>query len=93
MHVDSVQLLLDDLAPQGRPADEPLPRQDSRHLPTAVSRLLRAIDARVHLETAAWMAGYARVTADVSTRADRSVEPVRHVIASPLYIEYTTSLS
>lgn len=55
----------------------------SRHLPGATAELLRTIDGRTHPETAAWMAGYARVTANFVGPGS-----VRHVIASPLYIEY-----
>ncbi|MBC6448093.1 hypothetical protein GPZ80_13035 [Actinokineospora sp. HBU206404] len=53
-----------------------------RHLPGATIDLLRTIDGRTHPETAAWMAGYARVTANFV------VGTTRYVIASPLYIEY-----
>lgn len=55
-----------------------------RHLPGATVDLLRAIDGRTHPETAAWMAGYARVTACFVG----GTRPTRYVIASPLYIEY-----
>ncbi|SDJ28339.1 hypothetical protein SAMN05192558_11473 [Actinokineospora alba] len=54
-----------------------------RHLPAATAELLRTIDGRTHPETAAWMAGYARITANFVGPGS-----VRHVIASPLYIEY-----
>lgn len=89
LSVDNIQLLLKSLHARNQPADEPrpLPEEHTWYLPAATSRLLRAIDARVHPETAAWMAGYARVTASFDLPA---AAPVRHVIASPLYIEYAT---
>jgi hypothetical protein len=56
----------------------------SRHLPGATVDLLRAVDGRTHPETAAWMAGYARITAGFLDAPGKT----RYVIASPLYIEY-----
>jgi hypothetical protein len=88
---DSVQLLLRTLHAQRTPTAEHLPPEEVfQHLPKATSRLLHAIDARIFPETAAWMAGYARVTASFALPADDSREPVRYIIASPLYIEYAT---
>jgi hypothetical protein len=89
--VDNIQLLLRLLRSQPQPVDNdkpplPIPPRQLR-LPTAVSRLLRAIDSRVFPETAAWMAGYARVTASVAAPGKR-LHPAHYLIASPLYVEY-----
>ncbi|HEV8562267.1 MAG TPA: SAVMC3_10250 family protein [Actinophytocola sp.] len=84
--VDNVEHLLQKLRYYPQPADtrraEPLER--TPRLPVAISRLLLAIDGRVFPETAAWMAGYARISANL-TDGDN-----RYVVASPLYVEYAT---
>lgn len=54
-------------------------------LPLALKRLTRYLGAYLHLEyTAAWMAGYARVTAVVPDGQDNRI-----VLATPLSVEYT----
>ncbi len=58
------------------------------HLNKATSELLRVIDARLYPETAAWMAGYARVTADLTAPHDDAA--AHYLVATPLYIEYAT---
>jgi hypothetical protein len=84
--IDTVEHLLQKLRYYPQPADtrraELLER--TPRLPGAISRLLRAIDGRVFPETAAWMAGYARISANL-TDGDK-----RYVVASPLYVEYAT---
>jgi len=66
-----------------------------RQLPGGTELLLRALDSQLRPETATWMAGYARVTADMShmihPRKRKRRKPVRYVVASPLYVEYTSS--
>lgn len=52
-------------------------------LGTATSRLVRALDARMYPEIAAWMTGYARVTVSLRDGDDR------YVVASPLNVEHT----
>lgn len=88
---DSIKLLLKTLRSQGPPSNEnqPLPAvMLASHLPSATTRLLRAIDARLYPETAAWMAGYARITASFAVPSSFE-ESVRYILASPLYIEHT----
>jgi hypothetical protein len=84
--VDTVGVLLSLLGAQSSPATDRHQAPDGpvlRHLPDAVAALVAAMDARVYPETAAWMTGYARVTVTLDT-------PTRYVIATPLYVEYTT---
>jgi hypothetical protein len=85
--VDSIELVLNSLRTRDPLDDDPPHSWEVRHhLPAATTRLLRAIDARLYPETAAWMAGYARITANLTAREDSAER--RYVIASPLYIEY-----
>jgi hypothetical protein len=84
--VDTVGVLLSLLGEQSSPTTDQHQAPDGRvlrHLPDAVAALIAAMDARVYPETAAWMTGYARVTVTLA-------DPTRCVIATPLYIEYTT---
>lgn len=88
---DSIDLLLRALESRSGPPEEvrrPLSGPVSQHLPAAVARLAHAVDSRVHPETAAWMAGYARVTAALTHRQGHPGDRVRHLVASPLYVEY-----
>lgn len=90
---NTINLLLSTLRSQPAPSDGDVipPRSGTKqHLPGATAELLRAIDGRVHPETAAWMAGYARITANFTSQANGNARPVRYVIASPLYIEYAS---
>ncbi|MER7344424.1 SAVMC3_10250 family protein [Streptomyces aurantiacus] len=48
-------------------------------------QLLAALDRQLPVETAAWMQGYARVTAALE---DGGSGGVRYVVATPLYVEY-----
>ncbi|MFF7838820.1 SAVMC3_10250 family protein [Streptomyces ossamyceticus] len=52
--------------------------------------LIRRLDRRVDPETAVWMRGCARVTANLKRRAPRT--GARCVVASPLYVEYAPDL-
>ncbi|MCG3752733.1 SAVMC3_10250 family protein [Amycolatopsis sp. Poz14] len=64
----------------------------------ALHFLLGDLDRRTPPELAGWMAGYARLTADLAvtntpahfTREERT-PPTRVVLASPLYVEYTSA--
>ena len=87
---DAMGVLLRSLHAQPQPSDEGYrPPRDAvieDDLSFAVDRLVSTIDRRVHAETAAWMAGYARITACCTA----PTPPARYIIASPLYIEYAT---
>ncbi|GGR95640.1 hypothetical protein GCM10010252_38040 [Streptomyces aureoverticillatus] len=75
-------------------APEQAPEPTREQTPEPVSRatlvegtrqLLAALDRQLHVETAAWMRGYARVTAALE---DGDPGGVRYVVATPLYVEY-----
>jgi hypothetical protein len=86
--MDSITLLLNEMGRQADAASGEYrkPAQHARpHLPTAAARLLRAVDSRMFVDLAAWMAGYARVT---TAFTDGSGKRVRYVVATPLYVEY-----
>lgn len=88
---DNIELLLRTLSTQRQPSDQdhrPPPAAWVEHLPTATTKLLHAIDARLYPETAAWMAGYARITASFAVPTSPLEGTARYIIASPLYIEY-----
>jgi Family of unknown function (DUF7019) len=87
--LDAMELLLSRLHDRPGPSDEdyrPLGSGIADNLSRAVNRLVQTIDRRVHPETAAWMAGYARITACCPAPTPGT----RYIIASPLYIEYAT---
>ncbi|MFF4503696.1 SAVMC3_10250 family protein [Streptomyces sp. NPDC001401] len=65
-----------------------------RHLHDGTAALIRWFDARTDRETAGWMRGYARVTADLLYAGeDTSVDAIaRVVVASPLYVELAHDL-
>ena len=65
-------------------------RASPKRLSTLTSRLLHAIDAELSPATSAWMAGYARITANLRDERPHNSNATRYVVASPLYIEYTT---
>ncbi|WP_158894822.1 SAVMC3_10250 family protein [Amycolatopsis anabasis] len=46
------------------------------------------LDERFSPVTAAWMAGYARVTASTTLLRQPGTDPARLVVATPLYVEY-----
>ncbi|MFE2539005.1 SAVMC3_10250 family protein [Actinacidiphila glaucinigra] len=52
--------------------------------------LLRNLDAQVAPETAAWMCGYARITAVTTwVNPDKRDDPtIRYVVGTPLYVEF-----
>jgi hypothetical protein len=69
---------------------------DRGELPSATRHLLRVLDEQVRPETATWMAGYARITANLSyldvkdgMLESGSTPDIRYVVASPLYVEYS----
>jgi hypothetical protein len=52
---------------------------------------LRLFDSAVSPMTAGWLAGYARTTVVLSEKSALDSEPLpRIVVASPLYVEYST---
>lgn len=59
------------------------PRSARPDLAAATRRLIEAFETRMYPETAAWMAGYARVTVALREGA------TRYVVASPLNVEHT----
>lgn len=62
------------------------------YLPVATRDLLHAIEARVGTSTAAWMSGYARITANLAgTPMAHEGHPPRYLVASPLYVERTAA--
>ncbi|MFD8817686.1 SAVMC3_10250 family protein [Streptomyces sp. NPDC059627] len=65
-----------------------------RHLHDGTAALIRWFDARTDGETAGWMRGYARITADLLYAAeDTSADAMaRVVVASPLYVELAHDL-
>jgi hypothetical protein len=60
-------------------------------MPAATRRLLRAIDNEMSPETGAWMTGYARITANLQDQPKRTESAIRYIVATPLYVEYSTS--
>jgi hypothetical protein len=79
--------LLPALAERPAPTeDAPAPTAPVGTLALGTRQLLTALDAEVGVATAAWMRGYARVTADLTNG------PGRYVVASPLYVEYAPDL-
>ena len=61
-----------------------IPANEDESLPYRLNRVITTLDRSMQLElTAAWMAGYARVTAVVPSTPD-----VNLVVATPLYVEY-----
>jgi len=77
------------------------PNFRGNHRPTGLSeysqRFVRELDRLALPETAAWMTGMVRITAQVKDQAAtqdgksrlRHVESMRYIYASPLYIEYS----
>lgn len=80
----ALRVLLDGMRARERPSADPgnplLPLGDT------VGTVLYAVDRRSAPETAAWQAGYARVTAAVRMPGGK-----RCVVASPLYVEHATA--
>jgi hypothetical protein len=63
-------------------------------LPKATAQILSAIDGQVYPETAAWMKGYARITAILTAQPASFEDEVpqdnratRYIVATPLYVE------
>ena len=56
------------------------------HYPDGVDDLLNRLDRELPPQTASMMTGYARVSAEIELRSTH----VRVVLASPLYVEYST---
>jgi len=67
-----------------RVSESPLAATDYNRI--ATRDLLNALDARPASDTAAWMSGYARISANIVDRKSFTA-PVRYLIASPLYVE------
>lgn len=57
---------------------------------TAARDLLQAIEVKMGTDTAAWMSGYARISANLAEQVPAGRNPVRYLVASPLYVERTT---
>jgi hypothetical protein len=61
------------------------PAGENKSPSSIISKVIDMIDQSIYPEhTAAWMAGYARITAKLPTTSDADV-----VVATPLYVEYT----
>jgi len=90
--VGNVEVLLDacntNLDPKDRAVN--IERRDRPHLPRGTELLLRVLDREVDPETAEWMVGYARVTANMTHHEQDRDNPIQYVVASPLYVEHTT---
>lgn len=73
----------------GETGRHPLAPLSPTTLVAGTRQVLAALDRQLPVETAAWMRGYARVTAALRDGAlDGASEGVRYVVATPLYVEY-----
>ncbi|MEU9877171.1 SAVMC3_10250 family protein [Streptomyces phaeochromogenes] len=88
--VDHAARLLEILeAEPGVGGDGPQPAGNRRvSLVKGTCKILSVLDREVPAETAAWMRGYARITA--VTPAPRFSTSDRYVVGTPLYVEYAT---
>jgi hypothetical protein len=76
-------------APRRGQRGDPANRRGVRTLSDGTCQLLATLDGQLPTETAAWMCGFARITAVID--APPSSKSGRYVVGTPLYVEFVTN--